>query len=145
MVDPAKLLAHQLGDVLLGPAPTAEPVAVSILSEAFTAAQREFSACQYVPLAGRLSALIVAAEATVTEHPDSAAHQLLAETYNVATRALIKLEASGLEWLSADRELHAARAAADPLTLAVTAQMPCLPRPRPPPGGWSTTPTGLGH
>ncbi len=108
------MLGHQLGDVLFSSVITAEPVAVSVLREAFTAAQREFSACQYVPLASRLSALIVAAEATVTSHPDPATHQLLAETYNLATRALIKLESSGLEWLSADRGLHAARAAADP-------------------------------
>lgn len=43
---------------------------------------------------------------------------MLAESYNLATQALIKLEASGLEWVSADRALHAARAAEDPLTLA---------------------------
>ncbi|MGH3823458.1 MAG: hypothetical protein ACRDRA_11615 [Pseudonocardiaceae bacterium] len=117
-LDPAALLAHQLGDVLLGPVGTAEPVALSVLREACAAAQREFSACQYGPLAGRLSALITAAEATAADHPDPAVHQVLAETYNMATRALIKLEASGLEWLSADRALHAARAATDPLTLA---------------------------
>ncbi|MEO7196659.1 MAG: helix-turn-helix transcriptional regulator [Pseudonocardiaceae bacterium] len=117
-VDPAAVLARQLGDVLLGPDTPAEPVAISALREAFTAAQRDFSACQYIPLAGRLPALIAAAEATAAHHPDPAAHQVLAGSYNLATRALIKLEASGLEWLSADRALHAARAAEDPLALA---------------------------
>jgi hypothetical protein len=43
---------------------------------------------------------------------------MLAESYQLATRALIKLEASGLEWLCADRALHAASAAENPLALA---------------------------
>jgi tetratricopeptide (TPR) repeat protein len=43
---------------------------------------------------------------------------MLAQTYNLATRALIKLEASGLEWISADRALTAAGHAEDPLTFA---------------------------
>lgn len=42
----------------------------------------------------------------------------MAQAYNIATRALIKLEASGLEWVSADRALRAAAGADDPLTLA---------------------------
>ncbi len=116
--DPAALLARQLGDVLLGPDASAEPVAASVLSEALTAAQRDFSACQYIPLARRLPVLIATAEATATHHPCPVAHQVLAGSYHLATRALIKLEASGLEWLSADRALHAARVAEDPLTLA---------------------------
>jgi hypothetical protein len=43
---------------------------------------------------------------------------MVAQAYNLATRALIKLEASGLEWISADRALRAAASADDPLTLA---------------------------
>jgi transcriptional regulator with XRE-family HTH domain len=117
-IDPAALLAHQLGDVLLGPGTTADPVMISVLREALTAAQREFSACRYVPLAAGLPALIAAAEATAADRGTPPAHQVLAETYHLATRALIKLEASGLEWISADRGLHAARAADDPLTVA---------------------------
>jgi transcriptional regulator with XRE-family HTH domain len=117
-VDPAALLARQLGDVLLGPATSAEPVAASVLSDALTAAQRDFSACQYIPLAGRLPVLIATAEATATHHPGPVAHQVLAGSYHLATRALIKLRASDLEWLSADRALHAARVAENPLTLA---------------------------
>jgi transcriptional regulator with XRE-family HTH domain len=117
-VDPAALLTHQLGDVLLGPGTTAQPVAVPVLREALAAAQREFSACRYVPLAAGLPALIAAAEATVTDRGTPAEHQVLAESYQLATRALIKLEASGLEWLAADRGLYAARMTEYPLTLA---------------------------
>ncbi|MGH3871625.1 MAG: hypothetical protein ACRDSR_08950 [Pseudonocardiaceae bacterium] len=116
--DPAVLLARRLGGVLLGLDTSAEPVAAPVLREVLTAAQRDFSACQYIALADRLPALITAAEATASNHPSPVAHQVLAESYNLSTRALIKLEASGLEWLSADRALHAARVAENPLTLA---------------------------
>jgi hypothetical protein len=42
----------------------------------------------------------------------------VAQAYNLATRALIKLEVSGLEWVSADRALRAAAGADDLLILA---------------------------
>jgi transcriptional regulator with XRE-family HTH domain len=117
-VDPADLLANQLGDVLLGPAITVGPAPLAVLRQVLATARREFTACQYVSLAGRLPALIAAAEATAAERPDPAVHQVLAEVHQLATRALIKLEASGLEWVSADRGMRAAHAAEDPLTLA---------------------------
>jgi hypothetical protein len=117
-LDPAVLLARQLGDVLLGSGISAEPVPAPVLREVLTVAQWDFSACQYIALADRLPALIAAAETTAINHPGPIAHQVLAESYNLSTRVLIKLEASGLEWLSADRALHAARAADNPLTLA---------------------------
>lgn len=118
-VDPARLLADQLGDVLLSPATNrAAPARLPALGQELALARREFAACQYVPLATRLPTLITAAEATLATRPERAEHRMLAEVYNLVTRALIKLEASGLEWLSADRGLHTARAAEDPLTLA---------------------------
>lgn len=118
-LDPARLLADRLGDVLLSPSTDgADPASLAVLGEHLALAHREFSACQYVPLADRLPALITSAHATVTAHPQPVGHQLLAQVYNLATRALIKLEASGLEWLAADRALLAAQDAADQLTLA---------------------------
>ena len=96
-IDPAVLLGRQFGEIQLGTNSSAEPVAV---------------------LAGRLPVLIAAAEATATNYPGPVVHQVLAESYNLSTRVLIKLEASGLEWLSADQALHAAHAADNPLTLA---------------------------
>ncbi|MGH8931817.1 MAG: helix-turn-helix domain-containing protein, partial [Egibacteraceae bacterium] len=116
--DPAELLASQLAGVLVGPPPATESVAISVLREALAAAQGEFLACRYVPLATGLPALIATAETAAAERAHPAAHQVLAKTNNLATRALIKLQASGLEWISADRALHAARAAEDALTLA---------------------------
>lgn len=117
-LDPAALLAHRLGDALLSPATAADPAPVDRLRRALAVAEREFAACQYVPLAGHLPVLLAAAEAAVADRSAPVAHQVLAHAYNLATKSLIKLEASGLEWLSADRGLLAARTAGDPLTLA---------------------------
>lgn len=49
---------------------------------------------------------------------DPALATTVAQAYNLVTRALIKLEASGLEWVSADRALRAARGADDALVVA---------------------------
>jgi transcriptional regulator with XRE-family HTH domain len=117
-VDPAAALTENLGDVLLGTAPVGYPTRVSTLSTALSAARQEFTSCHYLPLATRLPALISTAEATAAQNNDPAAHQLLAESYSLATRALIKLEATGLEWISADRALRAAHAADSAITLA---------------------------
>lgn len=122
-VDPAAVLAGQLGDVLLGPAHSGEPAPVDVLSTALNLARQEFTACRYLPLASRLPALITVAEATAAQQTHPHAQRVLSESYNLATRALIKLEASGLEWLSADRALHAARTAEDSLTLAEAQRM----------------------
>lgn len=116
--DPARLLATRLGDVLLGPAADGQPQTIPTLRAALACARWEFTACEYVPLARHLSTLLTSAEATVAERPHQAAHQLLADAYCLATRALIKLAASGLEWISADRAQHAARLADDPLIRA---------------------------
>lgn len=116
--DPAQVLAGRLGDVLLGPPQPARPAPVAVLAKDLAGARREFTACSYLPLASRLPALIAAAEVTAADRLDAAASQMLAESYNLTTRALIKMEASGLEWLSADRAVHAARAGENALTLA---------------------------
>lgn len=117
-IDPAQVLAGRLSEVLLAPASATESAPIGVLREALAVAQREFTACRYLPLADRLPVLLTTAEATAADHPDPAAQRVLAASYNLVTRTLIKLEASGLEWLSADRGLHAARTGEDPLTLA---------------------------
>ncbi|WP_051579810.1 helix-turn-helix domain-containing protein [Pseudonocardia acaciae] len=117
-VDPASVLATRLGDVLLGPTAAVAPASVETLEHALAVARREFTGCRYLPLSERLAALITTAESTVAEHPSPQVRRVVAESYNLATRVLIKLEASGLEWLSADRALLAARHTEHPLTLA---------------------------
>jgi transcriptional regulator with XRE-family HTH domain len=117
-VDPARLLTECLGSALLTPSGRAGSASLSDLRRAALLARHEFTACDYIPLASRLPALLAAAETTAALAPEPAAHQVLADTYTVITDALIKLEASGLEWMSADRGLHAARLSDDPLTIA---------------------------
>ncbi|HJP79569.1 MAG TPA: helix-turn-helix transcriptional regulator [Pseudonocardiaceae bacterium] len=117
--DPSQLLATRLGDALLTTGSDATPVGAERLRRALTATASDFTSCRYVRLAEQLPLLLAAAEATAEAHRhEPGAQRLLAETYNLTTRALIKLEASGLEWLSADRALRAAWDADDPLVLA---------------------------
>lgn len=117
--DPAQLLASRLGDALLTTGTNAVPVDAGRLRRALTATASDFTSCRYVRLAEQLPPLLAAADATAEAHrQEPGAQRLLAETYNLTTRALIKLEASGLEWLSADRALRAAWGADDPLVLA---------------------------
>ncbi len=118
VVDPARLLTQRLGDALLTPVSRSTPAPLPLLRQGAALARREFTACDYIHLTTRLPTLLAAAEATAALHPEPGVHQVLATTYNVITNALIKLEESGLEWLSADRGLHAARLAEDALTMA---------------------------
>lgn len=114
-VDPAAFLTSRLESVLLG-APPASAVTSSLrLLSALATATSDFRACRYVQLAVALPELIAAAQATsdATSHPDVTT--TLANAYNLATRALIKLESSGLEWIAADRALDLTMQAADQL------------------------------
>lgn len=117
-VDPAAVLTSQLGDLLHGPTQAGEATPISALTEALAVAQREFGSCRYLPLASRLPALITSAEATAATRTNPAACRVLAESYHLATRALIKLAPTGLERLSADRALQSAHRAENPLTLS---------------------------
>lgn len=118
-VDPAAFLAHRLEGVLLAPtAAEAKPVPIATLQTVLATARTDFRACRYVELAARLPELITTAQAAHQQTGDPASACAAAQAYNLATRALIKLEASGLEWISADRALRAASGADDPLTLA---------------------------
>lgn len=118
-VDPAAFLARRLEGVLLGDsAAAAQPVPVATLQTVLATARTDFRACRYVELAARLPELITSAETTHQQTGDPTSASVMAQVYNLATRALIKLDASGLEWVSADRALRAAADADDPLALA---------------------------
>jgi transcriptional regulator with XRE-family HTH domain len=107
-VDPAAFLTRRLQDVLFAnPAPAAT-ISPAALHSALVAASTDFHNCHYVPLATRLPALITAAQGHDV---------ILAQAYNLTTRTLIKLDTSGLEWISTDRALRAADRAGDALTL----------------------------
>lgn len=118
LVDPARLLSQRLGEALLPPLSAGEPAPLPVLRQSAAMARRQFTACDYIWLANRLPALLASAEATAAANPLPSVHRVLAETYNVITRALTKLEESGLEWLSADRGLRAAHLSGEPVTVA---------------------------
>lgn len=118
-VDPAVFLARRLEGVLLGSALAAgRPASTSTLLAVLADASADFRACHYVDLAARLPELITAAEATHAQVGEPGSAAVLAQAYNLTTRALIKLDASGLEWVSADRAVRAAAQADDPLIVA---------------------------
>ena len=118
-VDPAAFLARRIEGVLLGSSsPVPQPAPMATLRAVLAAARSDFRACRYVELAARLPELITTAQVTHHQVGDPESAGMVAQAYNLATRALIKLEASGLEWISADRALRAAADADDPLVLA---------------------------
>ncbi len=118
-VDPAAFLARRLEGVLLEANPIASrPAPITTLQMVLATARSDFRACHYVDLAARLPELITTAQATHEHVGDPASAGMVAQAYNLTTRALIKLEASGLEWVSADRALRAGAGADDPLALA---------------------------
>ncbi len=119
-IDPAAVLAGRLADILVGRlAPEASPTAAPVIRSGLRAAQGEFSRAQYLELSQRLPELVTAAEATATASGD----ELVAQSYNLVTRAAFKLRTSGLEWISADRALRAATRAGQPLILAESERM----------------------
>lgn len=113
------VLVGRLRDAMLGlhPEVTAPPAA-SLHTELARAAA-EFHTCQYNNLAARLPSLLSAAHAA----PDSpAVGGVLAQSYLLTTRVLVKLEDQQLGWMAADRARQLAEAAGDPLAIAEAAR-----------------------
>jgi transcriptional regulator with XRE-family HTH domain len=118
-IDPAAFLTSRLEAVLLGPTTTnTEPASLSTLESALRRAREDFHDCRYVELGTRLPDLLTAAEAAHAQDGSARTARLAANAYNLATRALLKLEASGLEWVCADRGLRMASGSEDVLVRA---------------------------
>ncbi|MFE0024379.1 XRE family transcriptional regulator [Amycolatopsis sp. NPDC059021] len=115
--DPAAMLYARLENVLVGPAQSALTPLPLPLPDALITAKDDFHASRYLSLGTQLPQLVSNAEAAA-EAAAAASRIALAQVYNLVTRALLKLRASGLEWISADRALRVAMQAGDPLTLA---------------------------
>lgn len=109
-------LVARLRDAMLGlgPAGTVPPEQLPLDLDRCHLA---FRACRYADLAGRLPRLIRSAHATGS--PD---HSLLARSYLLATRVLVKLDEQHLGWMAADRARQCSEAAGDPLTVAESAR-----------------------
>lgn len=118
-LDPAACLADQLEHTLTQTTPAdVPPVSVAVLRRALAQARADFDASRYLTLAHRLPALINTSEASAASTTQPAYLDALAETYNLVTRALIKLRKGEYEWLAADRALRAARHSDNRLTHA---------------------------
>jgi transcriptional regulator with XRE-family HTH domain/tetratricopeptide (TPR) repeat protein len=118
--DPAAFLARRLQSLLFdtpaaGAVGSPSPAAVRSL---LLTAGADFRSCDYVSLATRLPEVVTTAQVLSDTSTDPPASVVLAQAYNLVTRALIKLDASGLEWISADRALRAAHYGGDALTMA---------------------------
>lgn len=98
-------------------APPAEALRAE-LSRAFT----DFHTCHYGSLAVRLPRLIHAAHERAAGEGTVEHSRLLAHSYLLATRMLIKLDESQLGWMAADRARRSAEAAEQPLLVAEAAR-----------------------
>ena len=99
----------------------AQPVPLSALRTATTAARADFQTARYDRLPASLPRLIATAAASrdnATGTARTAASTQLADAYIVAANFMIKLNDDPLAWALADRALQAAQAGDDPLTLA---------------------------
>ncbi|MFJ6898233.1 XRE family transcriptional regulator [Streptomyces hokutonensis] len=117
-----ELLVARLRDAMLGlgPAPTIPPA--QELSADFTRALADFDACRYASLAVRLPRLIRAGHALTAGGDDTAQYALLAKSYLLATRMLVKMDEQQLGWMAADRARQLAEAAQDVLAVAESAR-----------------------
>lgn len=117
-----ELLVGRVRDAMLGlHTDVAVPPTTALrvdLSRAFT----DFHACHYGSLAVRLPRLISAAHAHATEGGGAEHGILLAQSYLLATRMLIKLDEQQLGWMAADRARQTAEAGGDALLVAEAAR-----------------------
>ncbi|WDV56653.1 helix-turn-helix transcriptional regulator [Streptomyces coeruleorubidus] len=112
------ILVAGLRDAMLGlGASPCDPNPDELPTELARAAAH-FNAANYASLATRLPRLLRAGhQAAGTEH-----YPVLAHSYLLATRVLIKLNASDLGWMAADRARQLAHAAGAPLAVAEAAR-----------------------
>ncbi|MGN5630491.1 XRE family transcriptional regulator [Streptomyces sp. AC154] len=117
-----ELLVARLRDAMLGlgKAPAAPPA--ETLSSDFTRALADFDACRYTSLAVRLPRLIRAGHAHTPGGGTEDDYKLLAKSYLLATRMLVKLDEQQLGWMAADRARQLAEAAGDALAVAESAR-----------------------
>ncbi|MFB7999720.1 XRE family transcriptional regulator [Streptomyces sp. NPDC056002] len=117
-----ELLVARLRDAMFGlgaatPVPSSEA-----LSTDFTHVLADFDACRYASLAVRLPRLIRAGHAPSTGSHDTEQSGLLAKSYLLATRMLVKMDEQQLGWMAVDCARQLAGAAGDVLAVAESAR-----------------------
>jgi hypothetical protein len=117
-----ELLVARLRDAMLGLGPTPSVPPRETLAQDLTRALADFDGCRYAALAVRLPRLIRAGHANTTAAADISQYTLLAKSYLLATRMLVKLDEQQLGWMAADRARQLAEAADDVLAVAESAR-----------------------
>ncbi|MEU5608427.1 helix-turn-helix domain-containing protein [Streptomyces sparsogenes] len=113
------VLVGRLRDAMLGLYPGAADASPPDLHGELARAAADAHTCRYSSLAARLPRLLSAAHAA-PEGP--AVGGVLAQSYLLATRVLVKFEDQQLGWMAADRARQLAEAADDPLAIAEAAR-----------------------
>ncbi|OLO25928.1 transcriptional regulator [Streptomyces sp. MNU77] len=117
-----ELLVARIRDAMLGLGATVAAPSSEVLSSDFTRALADFDACRYASLAVRLPRLIRGGHALSTNAAAPEPHALLAKSYLLATRMLVKMDEQQLGWMAADRARQLAEAAGDILAVAESAR-----------------------
>ncbi|MFI8089209.1 hypothetical protein ACIF9R_12955 [Streptomyces sp. NPDC086080] len=117
------MLVTRLRDAMLalGTAAAAPSPPEALVTD-FTRAVADFDACRYASLALRLPRLIRGGHALSTSGDDTEQHALLAKSYLLATRMLVKMDEQQLGWMAADRVRQLAQSAGDVLAVAECAR-----------------------
>ncbi|MCX4826508.1 helix-turn-helix domain-containing protein [Streptomyces sp. NBC_01142] len=116
------LLVTSLRDAMLGlgQAPAVPPTAT--LATDLTRALADFDACRYASLAVRLPRLIRVGHARTANTNEAQDYVLLAKSYLLATRMLVKMDEQQLGWMAADRARQLSEAGGEALTVAESAR-----------------------
>ncbi len=117
--DPAVLLERRMSSCLFTTTgANAAPMPAVELRARLDRARVGFDACRYVWLSDELPRLVSTAEASMAATPTAETAGLASTSYQLAAHALAKLLVSGLQPMAADRAVHRAQQADDPLVLA---------------------------
>ncbi|MBF6050288.1 helix-turn-helix domain-containing protein [Streptomyces sp. NRRL B-1677] len=116
-----EVLVARVRDAMLGLHADVTVPSSAVLRTDLARAFTDFHACAYDSLAVRLPRLICAAHARAGGE-GAEDDGLLAQSYLLATRMLIKLDEQQLGWMAADRARQAAEAAGVPLLIAEAAR-----------------------
>lgn len=116
------LLITRMRDAMLGLAPGPSGISPGELRAGLAGALADFHHCRYSRLADRLPRLISAGHLLAADDDTAQASALLAATYTLATRMLIKLDDQQLGWMAADRAQVIATGIRDPLISAEAAR-----------------------
>lgn len=115
---PGEVLVGRVRDAMLGLHTDITVPPAAALDSDLARALADFHTCRYGSLAVRLPRLIQAGHARIA----SGGVALLAQSYLLATRMLIKLDEQQLGWMAADRARQSAEAAEEPLLAAEAAR-----------------------